>query len=291
LKISDLKFKGHTQAGFWNLKSTKLKSSIGLMPLSVCIVCCNEEANIGRTLTSVFEVADEIILVDSGSNDRTLEIARSYGPKVKIFEESWKGFAPQKNSALEKAASDWVLSLDADESLSPELAEGIARVVGSVTDSGPAAYRFPRRNLVFGRWIRHGGYYPDPKVRLIRRGSAWFENRPVHEDLKVSGRIGSLRGDLVHHAYPTLANFIEHYNRYSSLGAKMVVARGPYGFSLLRVLIEPALGFFYDYVCRLGFLDGVPGLLLHLNHAAYVSWKYAKAWELTRQEQEKPADF
>jgi len=271
------------------------------MSLSVCIICRDEEENIGRTLASVFEVADEIILVDSGSTDRTLEIARSFGEKVKIFEEPWKGFAPQKNSALEKANCDWVLSVDADESLSPELADEIARIVGpsgaaatgeTSTDSwkegSPIAYRFPRRNIIFGRWIKRGGYYPDPKIRLIRRGSGSFENRLVHEDLKVSsGPVGSLRGDLVHHAHATLTGFIEHCNRYSSLGAEMVVVRGPFGFSVLRVLIAPALRFIYDYVFRLGFLDGREGLLLHLNHAAYVSWKYAKAWELTRERERR----
>jgi glycosyltransferase involved in cell wall biosynthesis len=282
------------------------------MPLSVCIICFNEAENIARTLNSVYEIAGEIILVDSGSTDCTLEIARSYGPKVKIFVEPWKGFAPQKNFALEKASCDWVLSLDADESLSPELADEIARVVKPATtvtsnfcepmdrasagpktadewkNGGPVAYCFPRRNIVFGRWIKRGGYYPDPKVRLIRRGSARFDNRLVHEDLKVTaGRIASLKGDLIHHAHHTLFNYIEHSNRYSSLGAEMVVAKGPYGFSVSRVLIGPAARFIYDYVLRGGFLDGWEGLLLHLNHAAYVSWKYTKAWELSREAQRK----
>ena len=259
------------------------------MTLSVAIICCNEEANIGYTLASVSELADEVILIDSGSSDRTLEIAASFGPKVKIFHEAWKGFAPQKNSALDKVTCDWVLSLDADESLSPELADEIARVIATQPASGSAiAYRFPRRNIIFGRWIKRGGYYPDPKVRLMRRGAGAFENRLVHEDLKIeSGPIGSLRGDLIHYAHHSLTGFIEHCNRYSSLGAEMVVVRGPFGFSVLRVLIAPALRFIYDYVFRLGFLDGREGLLLHLNHAAYVSWKYAKAWELTRERERR----
>jgi glycosyltransferase involved in cell wall biosynthesis len=283
------------------------------MSLSVCIICCNEEKNIGRTLSSVFEIAGEIILVDSGSSDHTLEIARGFGPKVKIFVEPSKGFARQKNSALEKASCDWVLSLAADESLSPELCDEIARVVNSPTtvtsnfgeadfnkssnrasidtktaeewkNGAPAAYRFPRRNINIGRWIKHAGYYPDFKVRLIRRGIACFDNRLTGEEPKVTaGSIGSLEGDLIHHAQHTLSDYIEQSNRRSSLDAETVADRQPCEFSLLRVLLGPAAGFIYDYVLRGGFLDGREGLLLHLNHAACVSWKYTKAWELSRE--------
>jgi glycosyltransferase involved in cell wall biosynthesis len=267
------------------------------MPLSVCVVCCNEAENIGRTLSSVFEVAEEIILVDSGSTDRTLEIARSYGPRVKIFVEPWKGFAPQKNSALEKASCDWVLLLDADESLTPELSDEIAQVTAPPAatlqpDTGPVAYRLPRRNIVFGRWIKHGGYYPDFKLRLIRRSIASFDNRLPGEGVKVpAGAVASLKGDLIHHAHHTLFDYIEHGNRYSSLDAEMVVAKQPCEFSVWRVVIGPAAGFIYDYVLRGGFLDGREGLLLHLNHAACVSWKYAKAWELSRKKaKQKQAD-
>ncbi len=287
------------------------------MSLSVCILCCNEEKNIGRTLSSVFEIAGEIILVDSGSTDRTLEIARGFGPKVKIFVEPIpveprKGFARQKNSALAKASCDWVLSLAADESLSPELCDEIARVVNPTTTvtsdfcetmdkasidpkpaaecadewkhGAPAAYRFARRNIIFGRWIKHCGYYPDFKIRLLRRGIASFDDPPTGEEPKLTaGSIGSLEGDLIHHAHPTLSDYIEDGNRRSSWDAETVAARQPCEFSLLRVLLGPAAGFVCDYVLRGGFLDGREGLLLHLNHAAYVSWKYTKAWELSRE--------
>jgi len=254
------------------------------MTLSVTIICCNEEANIGYTLASVSDLADEVILVDSGSTDATLEIAASFGPKVKIFPEPWKGFAPQKNSALAKATGDWVLSLDADESLSPELADEIARVIAMQPANGsPIAYRFPRRNIIFGRWIKHAGYYPDPKVRLMRRGAGLFENRLVHEDLKIeSGPIGSLRGDLIHYAHPTLEIYLEHIDRYSSLGARMAVDEGRRSFGVGNIVVAPLLRFIYDYFFRGGFLDGREGLLLHLYHSVYISWKYAKAWELSR---------
>jgi glycosyltransferase involved in cell wall biosynthesis len=280
--------------------------------LSVVIITHNEEANIGRTLESVKPlVADgtgEIIVVDSGSTDRTVEITKSYGAKV--FVEKWKGYAAQKNSALDKATGDWILSLDADEELEPEL---IAELLGS-TDSHttpgewcltmagtsvdksaqgplhrpsskqPSAFYTPRRNFFLGRWIKHGGFWPDPKMRLFRKGAARFENRLVHEDTKlVAGTAGNLKHALIHHSYPTLADYLDHMNRYSSLGAEMAVALGYRSFSFINIVLRPLATFIYNYFFRLGFLDGREGLLLHLYHAVYVSWKYAKAWELAKR--------
>ena len=250
------------------------------MTLSVCIITLNEEANIVRTLQSVKGIADEVIVVDSGSTDATVALAQANGARVCV--EAWKGFAAQKNSALAKAGCDWILSLDADEEVSPELAASIAEVINA-----PAAqfsgYMMNRRNLYFGKWIKRCGYYPDPKLRLIRRGAAEFELRAVHEDMKMSAPKGHLRGDLIHHAYPTLESFIDHANRYSSLGAGMVVAERKAGFSFINIVLRPLIRFLYSYFFRLGFLDGREGLLVLMNHAAYVSWKYAKAWEMSRK--------
>ena len=251
------------------------------MNLSVCIITFNEEANIARTLESVKEIAGEIIVVDSGSTDSTVSIAQSYGAKV--FVEPWKGFALQKNSALDKASCDWILSLDADEEVSRELLESIKAVFKSGNPL-PAidAYTMNRRNIYLGRWIRHAGYYPDPKMRLVRRELAEFELRAVHEDMKKLPRTGHLNGDLIHHAYPTLEGFIEHANRYSSLGAEMVVAERKVGFSFVNIVLRPLVRFLYMYIFRFGFLDGREGLLVLMTHAGYVSWKYAKAWEKSR---------
>jgi glycosyltransferase involved in cell wall biosynthesis len=251
------------------------------MTLSVCIITLNEEANIGRTLASVKEIADEIIIVDSGSTDATVSIAQSFGAKV--FVEPWKGFARQKNSSLEKAGCDWILSLDADEEVATELAASISAVVKSGGEPKFPGYRMNRRNLYFGRWIRHSGYYPDPKLRLVRRGAAEFELRDVHEDMKMPGEPGHLRGDLIHHAYPTLESFIEHANRYSSLGAGMVVRERKAGFSVVNIVLRPMVRFLWSYFFRGGFLDGREGLLVLMTHAAYVSWKYAKAWEISKK--------
>jgi glycosyltransferase involved in cell wall biosynthesis len=254
--------------------------------LSVVIITHNEEANIGRTLESVRQLVcdgkGEIIVVDSGSTDRTVEIAQSFGAKV--FVEEWKGYAAQKNSAIDKASGDWILSLDADEELGPGLAEQIEKATrgGSVS-----AFWISRRNQFLHRWIKHGGYWPDRKLRLFRRGVASFESRLVHEDAKLmSGTTEQLQNSLIHHSYPTLSDYIDHMNRYSSLGAEMAVAKGQGRFSILNIVVRPWATFVYNYFFRLGFLDGQEGLLLHLYHAVYVSWKYAKAWELGKAKRE-----
>ncbi len=267
------------------------------MKLSVAIITHNEAANLGRTLNSVKPLVGdgkgEIIVTDSGSTDRTLEIARSFGAKV--FVEEWKGYAAQKNSAIDKATGDWILSLDADEELGDAAREFIRLVLSDSDDvlSHCAGFWFSRRNYFLGRWMRHGGFYPDEKLRMFKRGSGRFEDRAVHEDVKLHpGQhaydatlhydLGG-RFDIIHHSYPTLSDYIEHMNHYSSLGAKMAVAEGRCGFRVIDIVQRPLATFIYNYFIRLGFLDGREGLLLHLYHAGYVSWKYSKAWELSRK--------
>ena len=253
------------------------------MILSVVVITYNEESNIKRTLESVQPLVTggkgEVIVVDSGSTDRTVEIAKSLGAKV--FIENWRGYAAQKNFALDKATGNWILSLDADEEVSSELAGDIDTALRSA--SKPSGFFLPRKNYFLGRWIRHGGFWPDPKLRLFQRGAASFDDRPVHEDARlIQGTSGRLRHAILHHSYPTLSDYLDHMNRYSSLGAEMVAAKGPVGFSVINIAVRPFLTFIYNYFFRLGFLDGREGLLLHLYHAVYVSWKYAKAWELSR---------
>ncbi|HEY0309339.1 MAG TPA: glycosyltransferase family 2 protein [Acidobacteriaceae bacterium] len=249
------------------------------MKLSVCIITLNEEKNIARTLASV-AFAQEIIVVDSGSTDRTVEIAREHGAQV--FYEPWAGFAGQKNSAIDKCTGDWILSLDADEELSPELQSQIRVLLPSRHNY--EAYAIPRRNLFLGRWIKHGGFYPDPKLRLFKRGTARFEERPVHETMVLSGTYTNLDCDILHHAYPSLNGYIRQMNHYSTLGAEIAVSQGKISSSWLvfvtNILLRPVCTFLWNYIFRLGFLDGREGMLLHLYHSCYVSWKYAKAWRL-----------
>jgi glycosyltransferase involved in cell wall biosynthesis len=249
--------------------------------LSVAIITQNEEANLPRTLESVQWVA-EVVVVDSGSTDGTVEIAWNAGAKV--IREEWHGFGKQKNLAIELCTSEWVLSLDADEEVSEALAQELTQLFEDTPEVD--AYFVPRRNLFLGRWLRHGGYYPDPKLRLFRKGTAWFEERAVHETLQYTGPTRTLQGDLVHRAYPTLESYIDHMNRYSTLGAEQAAAKNKtspgWPAFLWNVLLNPAATFFYNYILRLGFLDGREGLLLHLYHSAYVSWKYAKAWQAAK---------
>ena len=296
------------------------------MTISVVLITQNEEANLPRTLESVMPLVrdgrGEIIIVDSGSTDRTLEIARSYG--AKIFSEPWKGFAAQKNSAMDKVTCDWLLQLDADEVLGPELAKEICQIVEFPTDMDrkerkgriqELAYVFsprtlkevhqatqragtktrdygsfeklsgfwiPRKNFFLGRWMKHGGFYPDPKLRLVRRGAGKFEEYGAHPTIKVNGPTGQLKQALIHNAYPTLRGYIDHMNSYSSSGAQIAIENGHRSFSFVNILLRPLFTFIYNYFFRFGFLDGREGLLLHLYHSVYVSWKYAKAWELGR---------
>jgi len=277
------------------------------MLLSVVIITYNEEANIGRTLASVQPlIADgkgEIIVVDSGSTDRTVQISNSFGARV--FIEEWKGYAAQKNSAIEKAGGDWILSLDADEEVDSELSQELTGRRGddlpgapgewclTMHQSGnleylkgaPVGFIVRRKNYFLGRWMKRGGFWPDSKLRLFRRAGGRFEDRAVHEDVRVDGPSKLIpRGALIHHSYPTLSDYIDHMNRYSSLGAEMVVPKGRVRFSFTNIVLRPLFTFFYNYFFRLGFLDGREGLLLHLYHAVYVSWKYAKAWELSRND-------
>lgn len=256
------------------------------MTLSVAVVAMDEEANIGRTLASV-RWADEIVLVDSGSKDRTCEIAREYGARV--VTEPWRGYVAQKQYAIDLCTKDWVLLLDADEEVSTELA---AEIRGVLTDPNALnGYRLPRKNLFLGRWMRHGGFYPDPKLRLFRRGQGFVTGHDPHDrcELKseVPQRIGQFRGAMVHYTYPTLTYYIGHMNRYSSLGAQKAVGEGHRGFSVANIVFRPLTTFVYNYFFRLGFLDGREGLLLHMYHAGYVSWKYAKAWELGRKQEKQ----
>ncbi len=174
-----------------------------------------------------------------------------------------------------------MLQLDADEPLEAELASEIEMVLKA--NSELKGFWIPRKNFFLGRWIRHGGFYPDPKLRLVRRGAGRFEEYGAHPTMKVEGPTGRLSHALLHHAYPTLRGYIEHMNSYSSMGAEVAAARGHSSFSLVNIVIRPLLTFLYNYFIRLGFLDGREGLLLHLYHSVYVSWKYAKAWELSRQ--------
>jgi glycosyltransferase involved in cell wall biosynthesis len=248
--------------------------------LSVAVIAMNEEANLPRTLASV-RWADEIILVDSGSTDRTLEIAESFGALTSYH--PFGGHGEQKNVALGLCTSDWILLLDADEVLTPGLQDEIVKLLADEPEFG--AYWIPRLNLIFGRWMRHGGFYPDHKLRLFKRGAARLsEGVGPHSTPQFEGPRGKLKNDMLHYAYPDMVVYLEHMNRYSSEIAQLLQKKGRTSKSLAAFLwngvLNPAATFVYNYFFRLGFLDGREGLLLHLNHSVYIHWKFIKAWWL-----------
>ncbi len=244
--------------------------------LSVAIITLNEESNIRRTLDSV-RWADEIVIVDSGSTDRTVEICREFTPHVHHLD--WLGYGRQKNAAIDRTTGDWVLSLDADEPVEAELADEVRSIISS--PGARDGYRIPRKTYFLGRLVRHGGWYPDLNLRLFRRGKGRFEERSVHEAVRVDGSVGTTRHAILHYAYPDLASYLASINRYSSLAVQVMAEKGiaPFKVSWLNILFRPIFTFLYKYFFRLGFLDGKHGLVLNLFHSCYVFAKYAKAWE------------
>lgn len=246
--------------------------------LSVIVITRDEEANIERCLESV-AWADEIVVADSGSTDRTVELARKFTDKV--YTAEWRGYAGTRALAVERTSHPWVLWLDADEAVTPELAEEIRGVLGGADDS-VAAYAMPRKAFFLGRWIRHCGWYPDYVTRLFRRDRARFgTSLSPHEGLVVDGVVRRLRSDLLHHTYPTLALALDKLSRYATLLAEEMKRKGrTAGFPDL--VVRPAFRFFQMYVLRLGFLDGVHGFVVCALHSWYVFAKYAKLWEATR---------
>lgn len=245
--------------------------------LSVTLITLNEEDRLRACLESV-AWADEIVVVDAESQDKTVQLAREFTDRVIV--RPWNGFAYQKNFALEQASGEWVLSLDADEEVSSELRDETR----SVVDGTPmhAAYAVPRRNIFLGQWIRHGGLYPDWQVRLLRRGAGRFAERDVHESVAVDGTVGRLSGHLVHRSYRDVTDFFGRANRYSTLAAEEMIRAGRQARAR-ELVLRPLGRFFSMYVAQRGFLDGRKGLLLATLYAYYVFMRTAKVWEVARR--------
>jgi glycosyltransferase involved in cell wall biosynthesis len=245
--------------------------------LSAVVITLNEEQRIRACLESV-AWADEIVVVDAESHDKTVQIAREFTDRVAV--RPWPGFAEQKNYALGLARGDWLLSLDADEEVSEELAREIAGVLAASTAAD--GYAVPRRNVFLGQWIRHGGLFPDWQIRLFRRGRGRFVARDVHESVTIDGTVARLRGHLVHTSYRDVSDFLERADRYATLAARELVRQGrrPRTHELV---LRPFGRFARMYVLQAGFLDGRKGLLLAALYAYYVFMRTAKAWELTRR--------
>ena len=241
------------------------------MRVSVTIITKNEELSISRCLQSV-SWADEVIVLDSGSTDRTVEISRQLGATVSVNTD-WPGFGLQKNRALDLATGDWILSLDADEWITSELGEEIRSTISG--SPGFGAYRLPRSSSFCGRFMRHSGWWPDYVVRLFRRGTARFSDDIVHERTLVDGAVGTLRNPLKHETYVDLDDMQEKFNRYSALGAQALHARGARG-GIGKAILHGLSAFLRTYLLRRGFLDGREGFMLAVANAEVAYYKYVK---------------
>lgn len=247
-------------------------------PLSVALVCQDEEDRIRACLTSV-SWASEIVVVDSGSRDRTLEIVKEYTDR--IYHREWKGWKDQKQWAADQCKNEWVLTLDADEIVSEALAREIQAVL--CQDEIPAnGFTIPRRTFYQGRWILHSGWYPDRKLRLYRRAQARFEGDDPHEVIAVSGPPGELRGEFLHYTYRDFRHQASQLLRYAMVNAEAKFAQG-HRARLLDLLFRPPFAAFKSYVLQAGFLDGMPGFLIGVMNGYYTFMKYARLGELSRE--------
>jgi glycosyltransferase involved in cell wall biosynthesis len=245
--------------------------------LSVTIITKNEASDIAAALQSV-SWADERIVVDSGSTDDTLAMATPLADRVVVHE--WCGYAAQKNHAASLASHDWILSLDADERVTPALAAEIQRVL---RDEPPdRGFRIPRVTWHLGRWIRTTDWYPDYQLRLYDRRAAQWVGRYVHEGVHVAGQVGQLRDELQHFAYRDVAEHMETIERYSTLAARQMYEAGRRA-TTTDIAVHPRLAFLRNYVLKGGFRDGMPGLIISRMNAYYVFLKFAKLWELGRR--------
>ncbi len=242
--------------------------------LSVTVIALNEAAHIEACLASV-AWASEILVVDAGSTDGTPDLARAGGARVIV--RDWPGYAVQKNFAAAEARHDWILSIDADERVTPELAAEIQSAVREPTHA--AGYRMPRVTWYLGRWIRTTDWYPDYQLRLYDRGRARWKPRRVHESVSADGPVGQLAHDLQHYAYRDLAHHLETINRYTTLAAEQMYEDGRQA-GLFDLLVHPPAAMLRNYVLRRGFADGLPGVIVSAMNSHYVFLKFAKLWAM-----------
>lgn len=245
--------------------------------LSVIVITKNEIANIEACLASV-SFADQLVVLDSGSSDGTVTAAEKMGAQVSQ-DIDWCGFGVQKNRALNLAQCDWVLSIDADERLSPQLQ---AEIISTLIDPEFDVYSFPRRSSYCGQYMHHSGWYPDRVTRLFKRGAATFSTDLVHEKLVSALPVGQLCADILHKSFPDLEAVLDKVNRYSTAGAQVLLKRGKKA-SFAKALGHGLWAFFRTYILRRGFLDGRMGLVLAISNAEGTYYRYLKLWLMSRE--------
>jgi glycosyltransferase involved in cell wall biosynthesis len=249
-------------------------------PVSAVIITHNEEENIGRCLQAVQKVAEEIIIVDSLSSDRTIEIASRFN--AKIFSLEWKGFGPQKNFGIQQASANYILALDADEVLTEE---AINEIQALKINGLKGVYEFPLLNFYFGKFLKHGLEYPNYKKRLFDKTKVWWNENPVHESLIIPGGYPVLRlkGHIEHYSYRSIEHYLTKANYYTTIGALELKEKGKKNY-LFKMLFSPPFVFIKSYFLKAGFLDGLHGFVTALFNARTNFLKYAKLWELYRNE-------
>ncbi|MDI6801157.1 MAG: glycosyltransferase family 2 protein [Thermodesulfovibrionales bacterium] len=255
-----------------------------LIPVSVVIVARNEENNIGEALESIKDFED-IVVVDSFSEDNTIEMCRKYTSR--IYQHEWQGYAKQKQMAVDYATKEWVLILDADERVTPELKKEIIEKItpNSEPQTLPTPYcgfYIPRKNFFLGKWIRHSGWWPDHTLRLFRKDISYVEQREVHEKVVVNGPVGCLKGVLEHYTYRTVSDYIKKMERYSSLAAKEMLIKDKIpspSLLLFKLVGNPFFTFMKMFFLKQGFRDGIHGFILAVFYSFYTFLKYAKTLE------------
>jgi glycosyltransferase involved in cell wall biosynthesis len=247
------------------------------MQLSAVIITKNEQHNIARCLQSL-KFADEIILVDTGSTDSTIDIAKKYD--AKIFNIDWPGFGPAKKYAVDQAGGEWILSIDADEEITAPLAAEIKKAIDS--DNGINGYLIPRKTNFLGRWINHSRWYPDYVLRLFRKDKGQFSDSLVHEKVVLESEPGRLKNFIRHYSYPDIQTFFDKFDSYTTLAAQELMKKGK-RFSLLALLCKPPASFCSHYIFGAGFLDGLEGFLIAVLSAYGVFVRYLKLYSISKK--------
>jgi len=255
-----------------------MTSASGLPTVACVVITKNEEANIQDCLRSA-QWANELIVVDAESCDKTVELARACGAKVSV--RPWPGFGLQKNFGMAQASSDWILILDSDERVTADLQTEIQQCVEHWVPGAPVAYRVPRRNFYYGRWVKGAGVYPDCQIRLFRKGTAHYNDVAVHENLLVEGEIGTLTGHLDHYTERKIQDHFRKFGLYTTLAAQEK-AKTVRTVHRVDLLFRPLVVLFKTYVLKHGYRDGVRGLIVCVFASMYTFTKYAKVWEASR---------
>ena len=245
------------------------------MKLSVAMITLNEERILEKTLKSLKDIADEIVIVDSGSTDRTEEIALKYG--AKFFQEKWKGYGPQRNSSIDKCTNEWILNIDADEEISEELAKKIKSIKENEVEREVFEINFS--SVCFGKKLKHGGWSNQYHIRLFKKDTGRFNTNEVHEEFLTEKKVYRLKEEIYHHSYISLEEYFTKFNRYTTEGAKEYYQRGKKA-SNFQIIFNPIFKFIRMYIIRLGFLDGIEGLMIASTSAMYSMVKYFKLREM-----------